>query len=155
MATLEIDCPVCGEVLELSAEDRADLVVGDVIVCDSCNAEMEVTRNGTEEDFELDLLGVLTNPAYLTSALVGAVIAYLMVFGSKWTFRALFVADCLSVGCWAATGTVKARLSRGRAALGDLPAARGDAAQVRAPAAAPAPVAAPAPAPAPACGRCR
>ncbi|WP_167757908.1 hypothetical protein [Deinococcus fonticola] len=60
MATLEIDCPVCGEVLELSAEDRAELQVGDVIVCDSCNAEMEVTRNGTEEDFELDLLGVLT-----------------------------------------------------------------------------------------------
>lgn len=50
----------------------------------------------------------LTNPAYLTTALAGALVAYLMVFGSKWTFRALFVADCLSVGCWAATGTVKA-----------------------------------------------
>jgi len=50
----------------------------------------------------------LTNPAYLTSALAGALIAYLLVFDSKWTFRALFVADCLSVGCWAATGTVKA-----------------------------------------------
>ena len=60
MATLEIDCPVCGEVLELSAEDRAELQVGDVIVCDSCNAEMEVIRNGEGEEFELDLLGVLT-----------------------------------------------------------------------------------------------
>ncbi|RLY95184.1 trimeric intracellular cation channel family protein [Kocuria tytonicola] len=50
----------------------------------------------------------LTNPAYLTTALVGALVAYLMAFGSRWTFRALFVADCLSVGCWAATGTVKA-----------------------------------------------
>lgn len=50
----------------------------------------------------------LTNPAYLTSSLVGAVLAYLMVFGSTWTFRALFLADCLSVGCWDATGTVKA-----------------------------------------------
>lgn len=50
----------------------------------------------------------LTNPAYLTTALAGALVAYPMVFGSKWTFRALFVADCLSVGCWAATGTVKA-----------------------------------------------
>ena len=27
----------------------------------------------------------LTNPAYLTSSLVGAVLAYLMVFGSTWT----------------------------------------------------------------------
>lgn len=60
MATLEIDCPICGEVLELSEADREELVVGDVIVCDSCNAEMEVTRNGSEEDFELELLGVLT-----------------------------------------------------------------------------------------------
>ncbi|RKQ37195.1 trimeric intracellular cation channel family protein [Kocuria tytonis] len=50
----------------------------------------------------------LTNPAYLSTALAGALIAYLMVFGSRWTFRALFVADCLSVGCWAATGTIKA-----------------------------------------------
>ncbi|MEF2277619.1 hypothetical protein V3W47_04850 [Deinococcus sp. YIM 134068] len=60
MATLEIDCPVCAEVLELTDEDRAALVVGDVIVCDSCNAEMEVTRNTGGEDFELELLGVLT-----------------------------------------------------------------------------------------------
>ncbi len=60
MATLEIECPVCAEVLELTEADRAELQVGDVIVCDSCNAEMEVTRNGEGEDFELDLLSVLT-----------------------------------------------------------------------------------------------
>ncbi|GMA16511.1 hypothetical protein E5F05_13855 [Deinococcus metallilatus] len=60
MATLEIVCPVCAELLELTDEDRAELEVGDVIVCDSCNAEMEVTRNGAGEDFELELLGVLT-----------------------------------------------------------------------------------------------
>ncbi len=57
---LEIECPVCAEVLELSDEDRAELQPGDVIVCDSCNAEMEVTRNGGGEDFELELLGILT-----------------------------------------------------------------------------------------------
>lgn len=60
MATLEIDCPVCAEVLELTDADRAELQVGDVIVCDACNAEMEVTRNGAGEDFELELLGILT-----------------------------------------------------------------------------------------------
>jgi uncharacterized protein YbaR (Trm112 family) len=57
---LEIECPVCAEVLELSDEDRAELQPGDVIVCDSCNAEMEITRNGGGEDFELELLGILT-----------------------------------------------------------------------------------------------
>lgn len=60
MAILEIECPVCAEVLELDDADRDGLAVGDVIVCDSCSAEMEVTRNGEGEDFELELLGVLT-----------------------------------------------------------------------------------------------
>lgn len=60
MATLEIVCPVCAEVLELTDADRSELQVGDVIVCDSCNAEMEVTRNGPNQDFELELLGILT-----------------------------------------------------------------------------------------------
>ena len=59
MAILEIDCPVCGEVLELTDADRAELEVGDVIVCDGCNAEMEVTRNGGAQEFELELLGIL------------------------------------------------------------------------------------------------
>lgn len=60
MATLEIVCPVCAEVLELTDADRSELQVGDVIACDSCNAEMEVTRNGPNQDFDLELLGVLT-----------------------------------------------------------------------------------------------
>ncbi|GGL72299.1 hypothetical protein GCM10010840_08040 [Deinococcus aerolatus] len=60
MATLEIECPICAEVLELSDQDRAELQPGDVIVCDSCNAEMEVTRSGGGDDFELELLGILT-----------------------------------------------------------------------------------------------
>ncbi|AZI41921.1 hypothetical protein EHF33_03455 [Deinococcus psychrotolerans] len=59
MAILEIDCPICGEVLELSDEDRTELEVGDAIVCENCNAEMEVTRNA-EQEFEVELLGILT-----------------------------------------------------------------------------------------------
>ena len=49
----------------------------------------------------------LTNPAYLTTALAGAVIAYLLPLGQRWTQGGLFFADTLSVGCWAATGTIK------------------------------------------------
>lgn len=49
----------------------------------------------------------LTNPAYLTTALAGAVIAYLLPLEQRWTQRGLFFADTLSVGCWAATGTIK------------------------------------------------
>ncbi len=59
MTILEIDCPVCGEVLELTGEDRAELEVGDAIVCENCNAEMEVVRN-EGQDFEVELLGILT-----------------------------------------------------------------------------------------------
>jgi len=59
MAVLEVECPICGEFLELGDEDRAQLQLGDVIVCDSCNAEMEVTKN-EGDDFDLDLLGILT-----------------------------------------------------------------------------------------------
>lgn len=60
MAILEIDCPVCGEVLYLSEADRESLKVGDIIVCDSCSAEMEVIRNDSNEEFELVLLGAIT-----------------------------------------------------------------------------------------------
>lgn len=59
MSILEVTCPVCDEVLELSDADRAELSVGDAVVCDNCNAEMEVTAN-QGEDFELELLGILT-----------------------------------------------------------------------------------------------
>jgi transcription elongation factor Elf1 len=59
MSILEVTCPVCDEVLELTDADRAELSVGDAVVCDNCNAEMEVTAN-SGEDFELELLGILT-----------------------------------------------------------------------------------------------
>lgn len=59
MTTLEIQCPVCAEWLEMDEQQRAEVEVGDVIVCESCNAEMEVTAN-QGDDFELELLGVLT-----------------------------------------------------------------------------------------------
>ena len=59
MSILEVTCPVCDEVLELTEADRAELQVGDAVVCDNCNAEMEVTANAGE-DFELELLGILT-----------------------------------------------------------------------------------------------
>ncbi len=58
----------------------------------------------------------LTNPLYLVFALAGAAIAYLVPMRGRWTRRVLTVADALSLGCWAATGTAKA-LSAGLAWL--------------------------------------
>ena len=52
MATLEIECPECGELLELDENEVAEFEVGDVLVCGSCETEMEVTVNDGE-DFEL------------------------------------------------------------------------------------------------------
>lgn len=60
----------------------------------------------------------LTNSLYLPFALAGAAIAYFVPMRGRWTRRVLTVADALSLGCWAATGTAKA-LSAG---LGWLPA---------------------------------
>lgn len=50
----------------------------------------------------------LTNSAYLSTAIAGAVIAFFLQLRGKWTNRVLIVADALSLGCWAATGTSKA-----------------------------------------------
>lgn len=50
----------------------------------------------------------LHDAAYLPTALVGAVVGYLMTFEGRWAGRSLMVADALALGCWAATGTVKA-----------------------------------------------
>lgn len=50
----------------------------------------------------------LTNSAYLATAIAGATIAYLLHVRGTWTRRVLVVADALSLGCWAATGTAKA-----------------------------------------------
>ena len=60
----------------------------------------------------------LADPAYLTTALAAAAAAYLLPLQQRWTRRGLLVADSLSVGCWAATGTSKALA----AGLGWLPA---------------------------------
>ncbi|WP_144793788.1 trimeric intracellular cation channel family protein [Kocuria palustris] len=50
----------------------------------------------------------LTDPAYLTTAMIGTVLAFSLSFEGRWTNRVLVVADSLSLGCWAATGTSKA-----------------------------------------------
>lgn len=60
----------------------------------------------------------LVDPFYLTFALVGALIAFLLRMNGKWWNRLLLGADSLALGCWAATGTAKA-LTLG---LGWLPA---------------------------------
>lgn len=50
----------------------------------------------------------LVDPAYLTGALVAAVIAYFIHLEGTLTRRALALADVLALGCWSATGTIKA-----------------------------------------------
>lgn len=50
----------------------------------------------------------LTNPLYMVCALAGAAVAYFVPMHGRWTQRVLVVADSLSLGCWAATGTSKA-----------------------------------------------
>ena len=50
----------------------------------------------------------LTDPAYLTGALAAAAAAYFIHFEGALSRRALAVADVLALGCWSATGTIKA-----------------------------------------------
>lgn len=59
------------------------------------------------------LLGVgypvaLTHSAYLPAVIIASFAAYLLVLGGTWSRRLLMVADFLALGCWAATGTLKA-----------------------------------------------
>ncbi|MDO5049801.1 MAG: trimeric intracellular cation channel family protein [Actinomycetaceae bacterium] len=49
----------------------------------------------------------LTDPYYLGTALVGALIAFLWRLDSKFASRAMLVADGLVLGTWAATGAMK------------------------------------------------
>lgn len=49
----------------------------------------------------------LTDPYYLGTALVGALIAFLWKLDSKYAGRAIVVADGIVLGTWAATGAVK------------------------------------------------
>jgi uncharacterized membrane protein YeiH len=50
----------------------------------------------------------LTNLAYLSTALVGALIAFTVDLRGKYARRGLLVADALALGAWSATGTSKA-----------------------------------------------
>ena len=60
----------------------------------------------------------LTDPYYLGTALVGAVVAFLLPLRGRWWNRLFVVADGVVLGCWAATGATKALA----AGLGALPA---------------------------------
>ncbi len=51
---------------------------------------------------------MLTDPAYLTGAVIAAVTAYLMNVRGRFAHRLLTLADLLAVGCWSATGAAKA-----------------------------------------------
>ncbi len=50
----------------------------------------------------------LTDGAYWVGVLAAAALAYFLDLGSAWATRALIVLDFLGMGCWAATGTIKA-----------------------------------------------
>jgi len=50
----------------------------------------------------------LVDPAYLSGALIAAVIAYFIHLEGRFARRALALADVLALGCWSATGTIKA-----------------------------------------------
>lgn len=50
----------------------------------------------------------LTHPAYLPAAVTASAAAYLLDLRGRWSRRLLGVADVLALGCWAATGTLKA-----------------------------------------------
>lgn len=60
----------------------------------------------------------LTDPYYLTTAMAGALVAFLVPLGGRWWSRTFLVGDALVLGCWAATGSTKALA----AGLGVLPA---------------------------------
>mgnify|MGYP002737848855 CR=1 FL=1 len=49
----------------------------------------------------------LTDPAYLSTAVVAAAVAFLLDLDGQWK-RLLLVADVLALGCWSATGASKA-----------------------------------------------
>lgn len=64
---------------------------------------------GMIRDVLLDVRPVaLTDPAYLGGALIAAVIAYVVHLEGALPRRALALADVLALGCWSATGTIKA-----------------------------------------------
>lgn len=50
----------------------------------------------------------LIDPAYLIGVVGAAAVAYLVTLRGRWFRRFLVLADALAIGCWAATGTIKA-----------------------------------------------
>lgn len=50
----------------------------------------------------------LTDGAYWITAIITAVLAYLIDFSAHWAQRTLLFLDFLGMGCWVATGTLKA-----------------------------------------------
>lgn len=49
-----------------------------------------------------------TDPWYLSTAIAAAVVAFVVELRSKWPNRFLTVLDAAAIGCWSATGTIKA-----------------------------------------------
>lgn len=49
----------------------------------------------------------LTDPAYLTIAIAGAVVAFFVPFRGRWSHGSLILLDALAIGCWAAVGAQK------------------------------------------------
>lgn len=49
----------------------------------------------------------LTDPYYLSGAVLGSLIAYLLVLEGRWSRRTLIMCDVVALGCWAATGASK------------------------------------------------
>lgn len=71
-------------------------------------AVMSATGGGIVRDVMLQTVPVaLTDPYYLSTALIGALIAFLWRMESKWSSRLIVVADGLVLGTWAATGAIK------------------------------------------------
>lgn len=50
----------------------------------------------------------LTDPAYLSLAIAGALIAFITSLERRWTQTTLVIIDALAIGCWAASGVQKA-----------------------------------------------
>lgn len=54
------------------------------------------------------LPAALTGPTYLAAVIAGAGVAFLLDLRARWANRALVGFDALALGCWSATGTIKA-----------------------------------------------
>ncbi|MDO5747594.1 MAG: trimeric intracellular cation channel family protein [Actinomycetaceae bacterium] len=71
-------------------------------------ALMSALGGGAIRDILLNTVPVaLTDPYYLATALLGALIAFLWRMDSKWSSRMINIADGIVLGTWSATGVVK------------------------------------------------